>query len=375
MGRVFRPWYYKTTATGRERVQVKDWYAEWQVAGKTKRKRIGTKGDATAALARFEASEARRRAGVPDHEAEGRAWARPVVELVAEYLESLKTRERSPAYLIAVEKHLDALAHGAKWYVWADVSADGLSRFLSVLRADGEGRKGVSPATANGYLRSAKGFAKWYSTFLRAPSPLAGLKPLNEQIDRRRARKVLTDAEFALLLEKTAAAPKPHNSRIGGRDRAALYRTAAYTGLRASELASLTPKHFALDAKPPTVTPDAQHAKGRRVEPVPLPNALVAFLRDYLADRNPDERIWPGSWAAQRRQVRWLERDAQRAGIEGRVTFHGLRRRFVTKLIRSGADVDQVRRLARHKSVATTLNYYAESQMKELADVVNRAEG
>lgn len=372
MGRVFRPWYYTGSGADRKRVRTEDWYAEWQRGGKTARKRIGTKSDAIAALAKFEAQESRRKAGVPDHEAEGRAWARPVAELIVEYLASLRNRERSPAYLATVEKHLDAISAGARWFVWADVTADTLSQFLADLRAERDGRKGISPATANGYLRSAKGFAKWYAAVLRAPSPLAGSKPLNEQTDRRRTRRILSDAEFALLLERTAEAPAPHNSKIGGRDRAALYRTAAHTGLRAGELASLKPEHFALDAKPPTVTCDAQSAKGRRVEPVPLTDALVAFLREYLAGKHPGERIWPGNWAAHRRQVRWLERDATRAGIEGRVTFHSLRRRFVTKLIRSGADVDQVRRLARHKSVATTLNYYAESELKELAAVVNR---
>ena len=52
--------------------------------------------------------------------------------------------------------------------------------------------------------------------------------------------------------------------------------------------------------------------------------------------------------------------------------FLSLRRKFVIDLIKSGADVDQVRRLARHQSVKTTLNHYAESGPADLAAAVTR---
>lgn len=374
MGRVFRPWYYKKTPDGREKVYVKDWYAEWQVNGKTKRKKVGTKALAVAALAKFEDAEVRRKLGLPNPRAEAEANARLVSELVDEYLTLLTYRDRSPAYRATVKQHLADLAEAARWRVWSDVTADALMKFAAnVWMPVSEGGRGLSRATANGYVRTAKSFAKWYANKLGTPSPLRGVLLFNEQVGARRTRRILTSDEFEQLLTATEAAPAPHNSKIGGRERAALYRVAAHTGLRASELASLTPKSFRLDRSPPVVTIEAAHAKGRRTEFVPLPPELADLLRPWLAEKNAGERVWPGNWAVQRRQVRWLERDAQRAGIEGRVTFHNLRRRFVTRLIRSGADVDQVRRLARHKNVATTLNYYAESSIDELAAVAVRA--
>ena len=54
------------------------------------------------------------------------------------------------------------------------------------------------------------------------------------------------------------------------------------------------------------------------------------------------------------------------------VTFHSLRRKFVTNLIKSGAYIDEVRRLARHKSIKTTLDHYAESKLSDLHRAVSR---
>ena len=154
---------------------------------------------------------------------------------------------------------------------------------------------------------------------------------------------------------------------------AMLYRVALGTGLRASELASLTSAAFALDATPPTVTVEARHAKSGRTEPVPIPAHLVAVLRPWLAGKPAGERVWPGTWAARRRQHEWVARDVAAAGIAERdekgqrITFHCLRKTYITRLIRAGAKVHQLRRLARHKDVATTLNHYTDETMGELA--------
>lgn len=47
--------------------------------------------------------------------------------------------------------------------------------------------------------------------------------------------------------------------------------------------------------------------------------------------------------------------------------FHPLRRGFVTDLFKTGADVDEGRKLARHRSVTTTLSRAAERGRADLA--------
>ncbi len=55
--------------------------------------------------------------------------------------------------------------------------------------------------------------------------------------------------------------------KLAGSDRMTLYTVAAYTGFRASELASLTPSSFALGTTPPTLTVEAGYSKHRRKDP------------------------------------------------------------------------------------------------------------
>ncbi|MGD0516357.1 MAG: hypothetical protein ABSA26_02375 [Thermoguttaceae bacterium] len=68
---------------------------------------------------------------------------------------------------------------------------------------------------------------------------LISLRMLNDKADRRRVRRAITDDELRRLLAATETSGK----RLQGMralDHSILYLTAAYTGLHASELASLT---------------------------------------------------------------------------------------------------------------------------------------
>lgn len=377
MGRIFKPHYTKPDGKGgRVRVQVSDWYIEYRGAGGEKcRERVGPdRRVAQSALARAQDREARRRHGVPDPSDVAQDRNRPLSDLRTEYLAVLAGRDTSPVYRANVAKMLETIVAGCGWLCWADVAADALTVFLGTLRDAPQTGKKRPPglATLNGYIRTAKGFANWYADRLGVASPLRKLKPYPEKKDRRRSRRILTDPELAKLIAAAEAAPRRANTVIDGPSRAALYRVAAYTGLRASELASLTPAHFRLTATPPVVVVEAVDAKGKREEPVPLPGHLVEFLKGWLKGRKPKARLWPGTWAEQKRQTKWLERDAARAGLGEGVLLHGLKRKYVTGLLRSGVDPDQIRRLARHKSVSTTLDYYAGSELPELGEAVNR---
>lgn len=369
MGRVFQPTY---TRGGRS-VRVRAWYVDYTDAGGRRvRERVGPKAAALALLAKREEEAARRRAGLPDLAAAASEMNRYVADLLDDYAAELAAREASAAYRANVARMLGALAAACGWHTWADVREGPVTAFLTRLRAGTKGRPGVSPSTANGYVRAAKGFAGWHAERVDQRNPLRALKLLNDKVGRRRSRRVLTDDELRRLIAAAGGAPDRPNAAITGALRAALYRVAAYTGLRAGELASLTPAHFELGADPPVVRVRAESSKGRREEVVPLHSELVAWLREWLGGRDPHARLWPGEWAKQRRQVKWIGRDARRAGLGAGVIFQGLRRRFVTAVIRSGADIDEVRRLARHRSPQTTLENYAETTAKDGKRAVDR---
>jgi integrase len=95
---------------------------------------------------------------------------------------------------------------------------------------------------------------------------------------------------------------------------------------------------------------------------------------EYLAHKVPNRRIWPGRW----QYVAWLATDLKNAGIPEfddrgrRITFHSLKRRYVMRLIKAGGEIHEVRRLARHRDVKTTLQYYTDTDLKELGRLTEK---
>ena len=94
-------------------------------------------------------------------------------------------------------------------------------------------------------------------------NPVAGLDRLNNQVDVRHKRRALKPDEFAKLL-KSARESKKNVQAYPGPLRAQVYLLSYLTGLRRKELASLTPRSFALEKTPPILTVEAACSKHRR---------------------------------------------------------------------------------------------------------------
>lgn len=384
MGRVFHT-KFRDRKTGEIR-ETPNWYAEWQGAdGNTHRKKVGPrKQEANEFLAKMEARENRIRLGLDPAPMASADRTKPLTKLLTEYLEVLEAKATSPEYRDLVKDYLGRTFSACEWLTWEDINSNSLLRFLG-RRRNGEGVKigrrpgrGNGPATLNSYMRTAKGFCNWLAEKMDVQSPLRKLKPFAEEVDRRRSKRILTDPELTALLEATARGKRSGRQILSGRDRAMLYRIAAYTGLRAGELGELLPRDFHLDAAHPVVTVLACDAKGKREEPVPIPSHLVESLREWLKLKLPDRPVWPGNWAQNGGQVSWLKTDLGNAGVAEfddrgrRVTFHSLKRRYVVRLIQTGAAIHEVRRLARHRDVQTTLNYYTDTDIPGLAAAADR---
>lgn len=155
-----------------------------------------------------------------------------------------------------------------------------------------------------------------------------------------------------------------------------MYTLAQRTGLRRKELRSLTPGSFELDSKPPTVQVEASNSKRRKKDLIPLPEEVAETLRDYLKDRPPDKRVWPGGWW--RRSAEMLRVDLAIAKIEpkdaqGRVVdFHGQRTTFITALARAGVSPASAQKLARHSDINLTMGTYTRLQVTDLAGAVGK---
>ena len=136
---------------------------------------------------------------------------------------------------------------------------------------------------------------------------------MNVTADRRHDRRPQSEVELTAILK--AAIDGPVVRKIQGPDRAVLYIVAADSGLRASELASLTPESFDLVEESPTVTVKAAYSTHRREDVLPLHPSLVDLLRSWLASKRGCERVWPGNWTKGKQAGVMLKRDLKAAGI------------------------------------------------------------
>lgn len=332
-------------------------------------------------LARLEREAAEVRAGLRTPGSPDRH--RPLTELFADYKRIQKDRGLSDGHRRNCSVYLPEVFVGCKWVTFAGVNADSLVTWMRRKlegdpdAAEGE-RRTCSPATVNGYWSAAKAFSKWAAERCGTLDPLAKVKKLNEEVDRRRSRRIPTPAELLALCAAAGRCPRRRGQKaymVSGPDRGMLYRVAAYTGFRASELASLTPDSFTLAAGVPVaVTVLAADSKGGRTETVPVPAHLAAALGPWLAARPAGGFLWPGDWAENRGQWNWLRRDLARAGISQEpepLTFHSLRAMYVTAVIEAGATIPELQKMARHKSALTSMRHYARvkgEKLQSLAD-------
>ena len=111
-------------------------------------------------------------------------------------------------------------------------------------------------ASSNHYLTAVKAFARWLVKDGRtADDRLAHLSRINANTDVRRECRQMSPNKFGSLV--IAIQRNGERCGLSGKARSMLYLTAAYTGLRVSELANLTPASFNFEAS--TVTVEAAY--------------------------------------------------------------------------------------------------------------------
>ena len=220
--------------------------------------------------------------------------------------------------------------------------------------------------TANYWLRTWKSFVRWLMDRGNLErNPFQSLRPV--PADPQRKRRAISPEDFAKLLDTTSKSKRTYR-RLSGRDRALLYETAAATGLRAGELASLTRESIQAGCVvlPPRATKNRQGAR------LPLPKDLL----NRLSKRKG--QLFPGPWRWD--ASRMLQRDLAEAGLafraHGRVyDFHALRLQFITGLARAGVPLQLAQKLARHSTPNLTSTVYTQLEEVEMRAAVEKAHG
>lgn len=231
---------------------------------------------------------------------------------------------------------------------------------------------------SNHFTGAVKSFSRWLVRESQLKSdPLIGLRKMNAAVDRRRVRRAFTDDELKRLLLTTQSSRKTYRGthwQFTCTDRVMHYRTAANTGLRAKELASLTKDSFDFEAK--TLTVEASNTKNRQRAVLPLSEAIIEPVKSFCQKLRTNE-LFPGRWIAQRMAGKMLARDLKRCGIvqvdsRGRcLDFHSLRYTFVSALARGKVHPAVAQRLARHSSIELTMSVYTDLNVDDLRGGVN----
>ena len=369
------------------------WIAAWYDHDGKRRERSTRTTDKAAAeriLAKRVADTALRRDGVIDAHAEAvnDQARRPVEEHLSDWRAALEAKGIGRKRIKMAFGRTRRMVDNCDFATLADVEPAGVTRAIRQMQDDD-----AAPRTINGYLQAFGQFVRWAVAEGRlAMNPLASVGMV-KVVGQTRNRRPLSPDELAQLVE--AAQRGPAYRRLGGPDRAMLYRLATGTGFRAAELASLTPASFDLDADPPAVTVKAAYSKRRRDDRQPIRPDLADMLRLWLPhkpvktpvfdapDKLPpmvraDMRRARASWikaVADRTQRRERRRSDFLAYIDGDgrvVDFHALRATYITMLVKSGASVKEAQELARHSDPKLTMNVYTKLGIHDLAGALDR---
>lgn len=153
-----------------------------------------------------------------------------------------------------------------------------------------------------------------------------------------------------------------------------LLMLAVYMGLRVSELCKLQVPHLDFERAILMV----REGKGCKDRAIPIPSRLVGPIRGWIGAR-AEGFVFPsprGGRALTTRAVQLLvKRAAAKAGLpeagkSRKYHPHALRHVFASRALQNGADINELKELLGHSSIATT-QVYLHSDPARLAHVVN----
>jgi integrase/recombinase XerD len=129
-------------------------------------------------------------------------------------------------------------------------------------------------------------------------------------------------------------------------------------GLRSGELLGLEPRHIDSTRKILII----EMAKGRKDRMVPLPDTMLALLREHWREARPKRYLFEGETPGKRYHERSFQQVFKQALIRSGInkkgaTLHSLRHSFATHHLEKGTDLRYIQELLGHSSSKTTEIY------------------
>ncbi len=336
----------------------------------------------------------------------------PIVRHFAAYLSHQETASVSPARIKDTRSQLRRIADECGFRRLQDLDSAPFVAWLNCRKAEG-----MAAGTRNRYRESLVGFANWCVGAGRLlANPVADVPKADQKAEVTRQRRSLTENELHKLLDAARRRPlidamtvrrgkdagqqkaklrDKTRQRLArtGRERALIYKSYLLTGLRKSELATLTVGQLDLEGTMPCAVLDAADEKNRQGNAIALRSDLAADLVEWLGDklkalqaesRNRAEPLplrLPSDtlvFDVPSGLLRILNRDLAFAGIpktddRGRtIDLHALRHTFGTHLSKAGVAPRTAQAAMRHSKIDLTMNVYTDPKLLDVHGAIER---
>jgi len=206
------------------------------------------------------------------------------------------------------------------------------------------------PTTIARYAAVLKVFLKWYGEQLDVK--IAVPKTLPSYVEKSDVDKLLE----AMRSKKT-------HKKSALRD-VLLVELAVHTGLRRSELASLSIGDIDLNRQVVIV----RKGKGAKDRAIPLSDAMTARLADYMEGKPRDDSLFGLAPSTISDKIKVF---ARKAGVD--IHTHSLRDYFATSLSETGATIREIQSLLGHANLTHTERYTLHTDA-HLRNAINRLE-
>jgi integrase len=349
---VFKP---RRTRNGKP-VISRVWWGQYRLDGDSKYTRFSLKTTdkrvAQAKLDELVKREERLRAGILAPEAQTAAATKPIAEHLTEFVQYLRSSNRSRGYYRKVEQRVTRLMNECGWKLLRDVTA---ASFIA-WRAE----QTLAPKTVNDYQDAIGALLNWLKQTDRINvNPLERVGKVDGRGRRTFVRRAFTDDELKRLIQVSGP-------------RGIVYTVAAKTGLRHGELLKLQWGDLDFDGSVPVVRVRAATTKNRKDAVIPLAADVVEALRAWRPEESRSTSLVFPRMVPNRHRV---TEDLEAAGIERwrdgkKVDFHALRTTFVTNLQRAGISRRVAMELARHSDSRLTDRVYTDESALLTADAI-----
>jgi integrase len=286
---------------------------------------------------------------------------------LTDYKQFLLDKANTQKHVDLTVNRIQYLFDQTKVVFMQDLSPSTIQAFLASLKKDGR-----SNSSCNHYLRAIKMFCNWLVKDRRIPfNPLACLSLMNEKVDRKHQRRALTLDEIQRLLTTTGNGAIYQG--IEGTERRMIYLLALTTGLRASEIKSLTRAGFDFSSEPAKVTVKAAYTKNGDDAVLPLRPDVAEELKSYLANKLPTADAFRMPKITHLAQMVRFDLDAaeiMHTTDLGIIDFHSLRHTFLSMLAKSGVHPKVAQALARHSTITLTMDRYTHVYMGEQTEAL-----